>query len=121
MDGLDELCAVIERNRWVAEDTARLAPEVREAAGEAGLWLLAAPEEVGGLELSLLEQATVLAAVAAADPTAAWHAVNSLGIGMVAAALDESVCREIFAPTDRPFGYSGIFTQARACPTGDGY
>ena len=48
MDGLDEACEVIARNRDVADAMARLAPDVLEAGAKAGLWLLAAPREVGG-------------------------------------------------------------------------
>ena len=121
IDGLDELCQVIDRNRQVAEDAARLAPEVRAAAGRTRLWLLAAPKEVGGLELSLPDLATVFATVAEADPTVAWHAVNSLGLGMVAAALGDDECCAIFANSDRPFCYSGAATQASARSEGDGY
>jgi hypothetical protein len=47
----DAVCDVIVRNREIAEDTARLAPDVWAAAGAAGLWVLAAAKEVGGPEL----------------------------------------------------------------------
>ena len=54
---LDGFCKVLAANRGEAEDSARMTPEVRRAATEAGIWLLVAPREVGGGELSLPELA----------------------------------------------------------------
>ena len=48
---LDGFCKVLAANRGEAEDSARMTPEVRRAATEAGMWLLVAPREVGGGEL----------------------------------------------------------------------
>ena len=107
IDGLDEICEIAARNRDVAEDTARLAPEVRAAGGTVGLWTLAAPREVGGHELAFPELLTVFERLGGADPTVAWHAVNSIPTCVLAAQLDGPVADRIFADTDLPFGYAG--------------
>ena len=112
VDGLDTLCEIIERHREEAEDLARLAPEVREAAGRAGLWVLAAPKEVGGLELPVPDQLAVFERVGAADPTVGWHALNTAATGLAAAWLPEADRREVFEQPDRPCGLSYVATAA---------
>jgi alkylation response protein AidB-like acyl-CoA dehydrogenase len=122
VENLDALCTIIERHRDEAEATARLAPAVREAAGAAGLWVLNAPKEVGGLELSLPEQLMVYERVGQADPTVGWHAANSTVAGLAAARLEEADRRLVFGRTDLPFGYAGAVTGGvRATPDADGF
>ena len=104
---LDELCSLIDEHREEAEDLAHLAPSVVEAAGSAGLWVAAAPREVGGLELGLVEFLGLCERVAEADPSVGWHIVNSGGAGHAAAFVPESVRNEVFSSTLRPFGFSG--------------
>lgn len=107
IDGLDGICEIAARNRDVADDTAQLAPEVRAAGGAVGLWTLAAPREVGGHELAFPELLTVFERLGGADPSVAWHAVNSIPTRVLAAQLDGSVADRIFADTDLPFGDAG--------------
>ena len=120
MDGLDEVCDVVARNRDRADATARLTPEALEAGNHAGLWTLVAPRESGGHELSLPELLAVVERVGAADPTVAWHAVNSGSTGMAAAWLPEDERRAVFGER-APFGFAGSATGARAKPVEGGY
>src|SRR5215211_6655308 len=122
IDGLDALCRIIEEHRNEAEEMARLAPAVRAAAGAAGLWVLTAPKEVGGVELSLPEQVELYERVGQADPTVGWHGVNSTPAGIVATRLDDSDRRLLFERTDRPFAYAGAVTAGvLATPDNDGF
>ena len=107
VSNLDDLCDLIREHREMAEDSARLAPEVLRAGGSAGLWTLAAPVEVGGHELPFAELFSVLERLGQADVTVAWHAVNSGSIGHAAGRLPEAVRAKVFARTDRPYGFSG--------------
>lgn len=104
---LSDLCDLIREHREVAEDSARLAPEVLREGGKAGLWVLAAPAEVGGHELTFTELFDVLERLGQADVTVAWHAVNSGSTGHAAGRLPESVRSQVFSSIDRPFGFSG--------------
>ena len=56
---------------------ARMTAEVRQAATEAGLWLLVAPHEVGGGEVSLPELVSIFEQLGWADPAFCWIAMNS--------------------------------------------
>ena len=105
--GLEDLCALISEHREEAEDRARLAPSVVAACGEAGLWVAAAPREVGGLELSLPDFLALSEQLAEADPAVAWHLINSGGAGHAAAFVPDSVRQEVFASLSKPFGFSG--------------
>lgn len=104
---LQSFVDLVAEHREVAEDTARLAPAVVGAAGDQGLWVATAPREVGGLELPLTEFMSLVEAVSVADPTVAWHIVNSAGVGHAAAFVPEWIRDDVFASTARPFGLSG--------------
>lgn len=51
-----------------------MAPEVLAAAGDAGMFRLVAPREVGGWELSVPELFAVMSELAYGDASVAWHA-----------------------------------------------
>ena len=109
---LDEACAVIERDREVAERQSRTTPAVREAATAANLWALAAPREVGGEEQSLVELATTFERLGHVDPAFSWIAMNSLTLAHTSAKLPTAVREEIYAIRDGPYGLSGAITYA---------
>ena len=122
IEELDAVCDVIVRNREIAEDTARLAPEVRQAAGAAGLWVLAAPKEVGGLELALPDLVTVFERLGEADATVAWHASNSSLTGHASARLPADERAAVYAELDAPYGFAAAVTGTMtATRDGDGY
>lgn len=122
IEQLDAVCDIIVRNREIAEDTARLAPEVREAAGPAGLWVLAAPKEVGGLELPLPDLIAVCERLGEADATVAWHVSNSVCLGHTSARLPAPERAAVYAEVDAPYGFSGAPAGGMtATRDGDGY
>ncbi|MEZ5232668.1 MAG: acyl-CoA dehydrogenase family protein [Acidimicrobiia bacterium] len=115
-----QLWDTIRRNRELAEERARLAPEVGEAAGRAGLWSLTAPKECGGAELPLPTLLTWFERLGEADPTVGWHAVNSIPTGLVSARLGERERAAVLARLDRPFGYAGALAAGVAMVPDDG-
>jgi alkylation response protein AidB-like acyl-CoA dehydrogenase len=96
-------------------------PEVRRAATEAGLWLLVAPREVGGGEVSLPELAAVFERLGEADPSFCWIAMNSTMTELMGAFLAEGVAQEVLCGADGPFGFSGASTDMDAVRVDGGW
>lgn len=114
----DALCAILARHRDEADDAGRLAPAVRDAAAEHRLWLVAAPREVGGLELPVPEQLGLFEQVGAADATVGWQALDTAVTGFAAAWLEDADRRAVLGLGDRPCGAG--FTSTGAALTGAG-
>lgn len=115
-----ELQPLIREHLAAGEQQARLTNEVVTAVGQAGLFRLYAPREVGGLEVSPLVMLTVLEVVSAADPAVGWYVLNSVPACLAAAYLPEAARTELFAETDLHFGFSGM-PVGRAIPGDGGY
>src|SRR4051812_46013583 len=111
---LQQACDVIERDRAAAEERSRMTPAVRDAATEAGLWVLAAPREVGGREQTLIELATTFEQLGHADPAFSWIAMNSLATGHIGAKLSDAARGDLFASHAAPYGYGGAPTYSQA-------
>lgn len=129
LDAINEHAAVVDARglqpllrakRAEADAGARMAPDVLKAMGEAGMFRLAAPVEVGGLEVRLAVMAATLEELAVGDPGAAWHLANSPVAGLVAAYLDESARETLFADPSACYSYSAM-PSARAQPVEGGY
>jgi alkylation response protein AidB-like acyl-CoA dehydrogenase len=118
---LDGLCKTLAASRAEAEDSARMIPEVRRAATEAGLWLLVAPREVGGGELSLPELAAAFERLGEADPAFAWSVMNSTTTEFLGGFLPAEVAKEVLAGADGPFGLSGAPTDMEATRVDGGW
>ena len=103
-----ELQPLMRQHLEEGEHRARLTDAVVTAVGEAGLFRLYAPREVGGLEVSPLVMLTVLEVVSAADPAVGWYVLNSVPACLAAAYLPEAARTELFAKSDVHFGFSGI-------------
>lgn len=115
-----ELQPLIRQYLEEGEQRARLTPEVVTAVGKAGFFRMFAPCEVGGLEIPPPVALAVFEAVSAADPAVGWYMGNSAPACIAAAYLPESARAELFAETDRHFGFSGPPT-GRAIPVEGGY
>jgi alkylation response protein AidB-like acyl-CoA dehydrogenase len=111
---LEDVCTVIAGDRDRAEREARMTPEVRAAASEAGLFTLAAPRQVGGRELDLIELVSTFERLGYADPAFSWSAMNSIGTGLAAAKLSEQARKPLFAQLDGPYGLAAALTYSRA-------
>jgi alkylation response protein AidB-like acyl-CoA dehydrogenase len=118
---LDDVCKILAANRAQADEAARMTPEVRRAATEAGLWSLVAPREVGGSELSLPELAAVFERLGAADPAFAWIAMNSTTTELMGGFLAPDVAEQVLAGADGPFGLSGSPTDIDAARVEGGW
>jgi alkylation response protein AidB-like acyl-CoA dehydrogenase len=118
---LDRFCKILVANRGEAEDSARMTPEVRRAATEAGLWLLVAPREVGGGEVSLPELAAVFERLGEADPAFGWSAMNSTTTEFLGGYLAPEVAEEVLAGADGPFGVAGAVTDMDATRVDGGW
>src|SRR5215204_4588181 len=115
-----DLQPLIRAHLVAGEQQARLTKEVVTAVGQAGLFRLYAPREVGGLEVPPLVMLTVLEVVSAADPAVGWYVLNSAPACLAAAYLPEAARTALFAETDRHFGFSAM-PVGRAIPEDGGY
>jgi indole-3-acetate monooxygenase len=115
-----ELQPLIREHLVAGEQQARLTKEVVTAVGQAGLFRLYAPREVGGLEVPPPVVLTVMAIISAADPAVGWYVLNSMPSCVVAAFLPEAARAKLFAETDRHFGFSRP-ALGRALPVDGGY
>ena len=120
VDGAAALKPLISEYRRAGEIRARLAPEVVEAVGKAGMFRLFAPKEVGGLEVEPSQAFRAVVEMASADPAVTWYVVNSMPGCMMTAKLPEAERNEVFADPDRHFGFSAV-ALARATPVDGGY
>ena len=102
------------------EKRARLTPEVVTAVGQAGLFRMFAPREVGGLEVPPPVAFSVFEMISGADPAVAWYMGNSSPACIIAGSLPEQERAELFAEPDRHFGFSQAPT-SRGIPTTGGY
>ncbi len=118
---LQDVCTVIARDRGAAERSARMTAEVRAAASEARLWVMAAPREVGGLELTLMELITTFEQLGRADPAFSWIAMNSIVTGLTAAKLSEAARAPVFATLDGPYGFAGALNYSSAARVEGGW
>lgn len=115
-----DLQPVLRDHRQEAEAKARISPAVRAAMGDAGMFRLFAPVDVGGFEAPLSIVAAALETLAAADAGAAWHALNAALAGLVAGSLDKPTRSELFADPAAHFGLS-LVPAGRAMRTAGGF
>ena len=111
---------VLRAHRASAERRARPADEVVAALGEAGLFLLAAPADVGGLQPTLVEIYQVAEELATADPAVSWLVANSGVMGLLTSRVDRAARAEIFADPSTPFGNAAV-PAGKAVRVGDGF
>lgn len=115
-----DLQPLIDKHVEEGERRARLAPEVVAAAGEAGLFRLFAPREVGGLEVSLPVALAVTEIIGAADAAVGWYMINSMRPSLATAHVPEPERAELYAEPDRNFGNSPL-PGGKAIPVEGGY
>lgn len=110
---------LMEHRMW-ADEHARMAPAVKEAAQKAGVFMMMAPHEYGGGEVALPEIGAVFEELGYADPTVAWHAGNSGAIATCGWRLDPAAAAPVFAGAPGPFGFSTV-AAGRATPEPGGF
>ena len=92
------LAPLIREHADEAEQERRLPKAVVDAMTAAGLYRVAAPLEVGGLETDPFTQIRVIEAVSEADGATGWNLMIGIeAVGFIGAALSTEVAREVFA------------------------
>lgn len=114
-----DLAPLIRQHRGFSEQKAQAAPEVVDACRQAGLFVMAAPKEVGGLEATLADQFEAQAIIAAADPGLAWCMMNSAACARAAAWIDPQYWSQVYE-TPGTFGH-GLPPTGTLIPSDGGY
>ncbi len=92
------LAPLIREHADQAERERRLPKPVVDAMTAAGLYRVAAPREVGGLETDPFTQIRVIEAVSEVDGATGWNLMIGIeAVGFVGAALSTEVAKEVFA------------------------
>jgi alkylation response protein AidB-like acyl-CoA dehydrogenase len=115
-----DLHQLITAHRPEGDRQANLTREVLDACGEAGLFRMAAPREVGGLELLPHEVVAATQTVSRADPAVGWYAINSMAASFLAAFVGEEERHRLFEDPDANFGFA-FMPGGRAIPVQGGY
>jgi alkylation response protein AidB-like acyl-CoA dehydrogenase len=98
----------------------RLTPALAEAFRAAGFFEMGFPRRLGGLEMTLADQVTVVAKLARADAGAAWNVGVLNATGFYASRLADDVYAELYPSRDTPT--SGSFhPRGRADRVDGGY
>lgn len=102
------------------EEARRLAPEVVAELSTAGVFRMAVPREVGGLETDAATMLRVIELVSEADGAAGWCAMIGASTGVTSAYLPQAAAQEIYGPSDTVTG--GVFMpNGRAMRVDGGY
>ncbi len=115
------LAPLIREHADEAERDRRLPKAVVDAMAAEGLFRVAAPRAVGGLETDPFTQVRVIEAVSEADGSTGWNLMIGIeSTGFIGAALPGDVASEIFA--DPALVVSGALNPlGRAVPVAGGY
>ena len=120
VDAARELHPLIVKHRAEGDRQANLTREVRDACGEAGLFRMAAPREVGGLELLPRDVVAATQIVSSADPAVGWFALNSMAASFLAAFVGEEERKALFEEPNANFGFA-YMPGGKATPVQGGY
>ena len=102
------------------EQARRLPADIAATLARAGLFRMATPTEIGGLELPPAEIFRAIEAVSEADASAGWCVMIGTTSGMTSAWLPADIARPIFGPPD--VVTCGVFApMGRAFEDGDDY
>jgi alkylation response protein AidB-like acyl-CoA dehydrogenase len=120
VDAARDLKSLITKHRPEGDRQANLTREVVDACGETGLFRLAAPKEVGGLELLARDVVSATQAVSRADPAVGWYVINSMAASFLAAFVGEEERHALFEDPNANFGFAFMPT-GKATPVEGGY
>jgi indole-3-acetate monooxygenase len=102
IEGVRRVAAIAAEHAAESEDQRSLAQPVVDAMVACGLARLIAPTELGGFGDHPAAIVEVIAAIAAADPSAGWCAAIGIGTNHLAGYLPEAGARSLFTNLDRP-------------------
>jgi alkylation response protein AidB-like acyl-CoA dehydrogenase len=97
LDKVKDIAPIIRAHAEETEQARRLARPVVEAMLKAGLYDMARPQALGGLELDPVSMFKVVEAVARQDSAAAWNLQLSLAVHWFLAWLPDEGAAEILA------------------------
>lgn len=117
LDRTRQLTPLIREQRSAAEEQCRMTATVHDALARAGVFRATAPVDVGGAELSLVDQVLVGEELGFADPSVGWCVLNSWASGVLASRLSPSARARLFADPDVFFGF-GLAPGGRAARSG---
>lgn len=121
-DYLERVRAILEPIRSAGpeiEAARQLPAHVVELMRSAGMFSVAVPKAMGGLELDPIAQFEAIELLAQADASASWCAMIGCDTGYVAAFLDDGVARQIFADPTRASAFVANPTgRAKECEGG---
>lgn len=120
VEAVRDLHDLIAEQRPEADRNANLTREVLDACGEVGLFRMAAPREVGGLELLPRDVVAATQNVSRADPAVGWYALNSMAACILAAYVGEQQRDALFEDPNANFGFA-FMPGGRATPVEGGY
>lgn len=115
-----DLESLIVAQRPEGDRRANLTSEVIEACGAAGMFRMAAPVEVGGLELLPPDVVVATQIVSRADPAVGWFALNSMPVCYRAAFVGPEEREALFEHFDANFAFA-FMPGGRATPVDGGY
>lgn len=115
-----ELAPLIRSRAAEIERARRLPTDLADTIARAGLFRMAVPRAIGGLELGPAQLLQTIETAGAADASVGWCIMIAATTGMTAAYLPTDVARDIFGSPDTIAG--GVFApMGRAVEEGDSY
>ena len=116
----DAAAEVIAAEADASDREGRLTPALSDAFRAAGFYEMGFPRRLGGLEMTLADQVTVVAKLARADSGAAWNVGVLNATGFYASRLGDEAYAELYPSRDMPT--SGSFhPRGRADRVDGGY
>jgi alkylation response protein AidB-like acyl-CoA dehydrogenase len=116
----DALLGLVAAEADAGDRDARMTDRLARAMRDAGLFEMGFPRRVGGLEMTLADQVSVVARIARVDAGSAWNVGVLNATGYYAGRLGEEAYRELYPTRDMPT--SGSFhPKGRADVTDGGY
>ena len=95
---VDEIRHVLQAGAERSDAAGRLEPASVEVLRQNGFWHMRLCAELGGLELPIVTQIEVLAALAAEDPASAWCTmVANNGVAVIGATMPQDAVARVFA------------------------
>ena len=120
LDNTLAVLPVVEQEAGECDRIGRLTPRMAQTLRAAGLFEMGYPADRGGLEMSLVDQVRVVAAIARVDAGIGWNVGVLNASGYYAGRLGEEAYAELYPTRDRPT--SGSFhPRGRAEVTDGGY
>jgi alkylation response protein AidB-like acyl-CoA dehydrogenase len=95
---VDEIAQTLAAGASRSDAEGRLVSETVRSLRSRGFWRMRLCDELGGMELSMVEQLRVLAALAAADTSSAWCTmVANNAVAVIGATMPDSTVSRVFA------------------------